>query len=217
VSRKHRYRKEIRLFRRVVKAVYDSESQAESGANTYTQLIARVAGLYPRLADRELERRLRNETGNLSATNSYLHLEPISKGPALVPVMDMKWDFTGEAPLMQLRLMLFLSHDDRIRSIGFRFESPDANGAMHNYPHVQLISRLEVMSKRSASDAGMSAANDIPWLPESQPALPLPTSTPVGLLLCALLSLYGPNYLKRMQQELQSDIFKDECKRIGLS
>lgn len=80
---------------------------------------------------------------------------------------------------------------------------------MHNYAHVQLLSRLEAPRDRNRAgdeprERGRTGSY-IHWLPETQPALPLPASSSVGLLLCLLLSLYGPEYLEEIRRDLSGD------------
>jgi hypothetical protein len=80
-------------------------------------------------------------------------------------------------------LFLVDARDESVASVGYRFESPD-NPGEHRFFHLQHIVEL---------GNGVHRLPTPPWMPQSKLAVPLDVRTDVGLLLCLLASLYGPN------------------------
>jgi hypothetical protein len=213
---------EVDLFRTLLKVLHDRERCSEPRGATPEALLAR----YPRLEDRNFERKLpsmNNKLGSFGNIRRYLYLERIDR-EGIVPVLNARWDFSDTQARIGLRLMLFLVEDWREFRIGFRFESAEVDGDMHSYPHVQLIRRLEgpdnAIEPASATAAQSEDTRGMPWLPETQPALPLPpVSTSAGLLLALVLSLYGPRILREIRQTLHTGgqsaaLFEKECEFI---
>lgn len=206
---------ELDLLGEVLKVLHDQEraKREEVGGDLVSALRAQVLPKYPQLEDRVLDSALpsgKNPRGSFQKTGRYLYLEPLQRGGRALPLLDVEHDFRGSPPKLGLRLMLFLLSGGKLRSIGFRFESPGNSGTTHGYWHVQLLSTLESPRRRrrpgpehpeGALDLGALA-----WLPETQPALPLPTSSPVGLLLCLVISLYGPEIYGRLRQGVRFDL-----------
>lgn len=202
---------ELALLRALLKALHDRERSSETATGRGAAVLDKLMGRFQRLEERAFERALpskENRRGSFGEGRAYLYLEAVEKGARALPVLDVQWDFDKRPPRVALRLMLFLWDNGSLRSIGVRLESADHAGEMHNYPHAQLLSRLENPGHREHGEPTPQQEQDesyIPWLPETQPALPLPTSTLVGLLLCLILSLYGPPRLREIRRALPKD------------
>jgi hypothetical protein len=122
----------------------------------------------------------------------YLYLNPV-EGQALVPILRIACDFGCSIPELRIRLALFLSHDDKTRGFGYRFESPEGPG-IHHYYHAQPITDLK---------AGESFLDAEDWLPTKCPTFPLDADNPVKLLLSLLISLYGISYISQIKQHVR--------------
>lgn len=146
-----------------------------------------IADLYPCFGRREeLEAFVpshRRLSTDFKSSRRFLYLDPCYGQPTCVPVLSVRTDFTQAPPEVRLRVGLFVRHEDRVRSIGLRFESPESGDeGIHHYYHGQFITRFY-------DGAPLKGVPD--WLPVTQPAITLEADGPVGLLLSLLVSLYG--------------------------
>jgi len=115
-------------------------------------------------------------------SNQFFYLNPVTKHCVMVPRIRLEYDFARHIPLVRVYLGLFLLHDGKLKSLGFRFETPEGEG-LHNFYHAQMFIEKGPPLPYHA------------WLPTSQPSFPLDAEDPVQLLLCLLTSLYGLGYL----------------------
>jgi len=79
----------------------------------------------------------------------------------------------------------------------FRFDSPHASGAdgqagNHSYWHGQLTYFQKCENERANP---IRALESVHWHSDNIPALPVPATCPITLLLCLLKSVYGRGYL----------------------
>jgi hypothetical protein len=120
--------------------------------------------------------------GSLDAWGGYVRLRPCRTKAWAVPVLMVEYRFK-EPRKLGLRLGLFLQEvgADAVASIGYRFETPDADGE-NAYFHLQHILEL---------GNGSGALPTPGWIPESKLAVPLDVRSEVGLMLCLLASIYG--------------------------
>lgn len=105
---------------------------------------------------------------------------------------------------MSVRVGIFYLESDQIGAYGWRFDSPDSDGngtgpAFHHYAHVQAISswaegKLNFMPPGSPTPRPQDVTH---WVEEekqvleTRPAFPLACTTPAGLLVAVLVSIYG--------------------------
>jgi hypothetical protein len=76
------------------------------------------------------------------------------------------------------------------KTLALRFETPerDATGdGKHDYYHSQLCVSL----RRGEGTDTLALPIEPDWFPTSHPAWPMDAETPVELLVCLILSLYG--------------------------
>jgi hypothetical protein len=156
--------------------------------------------------ERELRSLLPSEErvrSDFSHSRRFIYLDPTEKGVPLVPLLSPKCDFGRSIPEIRLRLGLYLLDENQlIRAIGLRFESPEGPG-YHHYYHAQLIKGFKkdelFYQQKGANDAQQNFDPACPpWLPVTQPALPLGIDSPVKLLLSLLVSLYGVSYVSAL-------------------
>lgn len=124
--------------------------------------------------------------------NRFFYLEPLDDGaimPLLTVLTSNQW--------VHFRVYVLLAmygNDDELEALALRFET-DENGSQtsrglgaHDYCHAQLCTRINGQ-----------VGGTVGWLPTSQPAFPLDAEDQVGLVICALISLYGGrNVLRRL-------------------
>ncbi len=115
-----------------------------------------------------------------------------------MPVLSLNCDFSQAEPKVHLRVGLFLRHENEVRAIGLRLESPEGEGGgIHDYYHAQYITYFY---------DGAPLKGAPPWLPITQPAMTLEADGPVGLLLSLLMSLYGLRHVSNLALALTGDL-----------
>lgn len=127
---------------------------------------------------------------DLCRKRKAFYLPVLDEHPNFVPVLSVKCNLSASVALLKLRLMLFCSDDgcDGLCGIGFRLETPQGGESdPHNFYHAQLIRTLEPPSR----DEEEPDVECPVWVPETQPSFPLVAQSPVSLLLCLLMTLYG--------------------------
>lgn len=188
---------ELRVFRELVLWIWQSHKKPwdYDREDTRLQFIAESTGSRTNsfYTDNELDAYLPSEDNvDTSFPDSrFIYLSPIITSRLMVPRIHLKCDFGRNIPEIRCRLELYLLTDDvGIRSIGYRFESPegqnDHGNGIHHYYHIQII---------------QPPTSRIDWLPVHQPAFPLNIDDPVKLLLGLLISLYGLNYLSTILRD----------------
>lgn len=187
--------RDYRPFRELVLGLfrnYESETRKLTGlrGSTHQSLVAQVTafGFPPIDNDRLLESILPSKAKSLidlSRSRRFLYLEPIIQGGHFLPVMSFIGEFRTLKPELRLRVALFLlDSTEKLRAVGYRFETPEGPGR-HSYYHAQPI-----ITFRDGSPQ-LPCPN---WLSTDHPTLPLDAVDPVTLLLALLISLYGYRY-----------------------
>ena len=149
-----------------------------------------LVNIYPPADDLTLERVLvADQVDMLGKQPMFVHAAPVKRGsPILLPVLSVKWNFSGAAAELALRLALFGAAGTLQRQVvGWRFETP-GKGGMHDYYHAQPIDAF--------------TKNDPRWrlqvpgaLNTSLPAFPLDAESPSALIVAMLIALYGGAYV----------------------
>ena len=167
---------DLKIFRELVLWLFETHEKPWEYSNEDAQLIIDGGNLLNNCftTDAELEAYLPSEdkvTANFD--NRYFYLNPVTVGQIMVPRIQLRCDFGRNFPEIRCRLELFLLDNNAdIQSLGYRFESPEGQGAhamgLHHYYHVQMIQPPTAESK-------------IDWLPERQPAFPIDADDPVKM------------------------------------
>lgn len=149
------------------------------------ELRRRVSAEFPPI-DRhtlaELVDHRRGESVTVGDDNSRYIFGPISRiGGEWLPVMSVTWDFGATPAVLRLRAAMFVVGGTKLRASGNRFETPEGPGGLHNFYHAQPINAFGTSGK---------ALPGPPPVNMSQPAMPLDASSPVSLLLAAIVALY---------------------------
>lgn len=119
--------------------------------------------------------------GSFSTLNSqeYIFLKP-PEGEAVLPVIGidaLDWRH------FQVCLALFLlDASSDIHAIGMRFETAHGNGGAHDFCHAQFVRSF----RNNQPDLPTP-----PWIPVTQPSIPIDAEDNIGLILCVLVSIYG--------------------------
>jgi hypothetical protein len=107
-------------------------------------------------------------------------------------------------------MLLKLNEGERPDCIGFRFEGSEAEDGEecdHNYWHMQLVSKI----KTKIGNRFPVSKN---WLPTGIPCIPIKTQCPVSLLLCLLVSLYGPDIFSYLIDVSVDDKYKQPLQDV---
>jgi hypothetical protein len=179
--------------------------------------LGQIAQNMPPAGARQLEQQFRSKRnrGDFGAdVNGFLHLVPVRPGggDVLYPVITFAYDW--DRHVLRLRLALFkpVSSGGRrdLRAVGYRFETPecwesaddqaetnkDEHGGDHDFFHVQPICRLQKNLPRTQLPG-------LKWLNTTQPSFPVSASNGAGLLLVALIAIYGRDEIVRRQRASQ--------------
>ncbi len=128
--------------------------------------------------------------GGLQGMGQFLYMDVVVDDRPLIPVVSFNYDFSEDREELRLRVGLIgRSSDGTPISAGFRFETREGPTGVHRYYHAQMISSLGV--PKGSDPLPMDH-----WVPESQPAIPLDADNPLALLVCFLVSLYGPDRVR---------------------
>ena len=182
------------LFREILLTFFDADYATRSKINLFYDVRPYLPSSGYILSSREfLESRLPKVgtpgrvSGNFSG--GFLCLKPVIHGNTLLPVLTMNYNFGCSIPKISLRVGLYLKHDEEVKAVGYRFESPEGIGR-HHYYHVQMI-------KGFTTDTFFPPELSTVWLPDAEPTFPLDARDSVDLILCLLLSLYGMTEFKQ--------------------
>ena len=122
---------------------------------------------------------------NMMEDSHYVILKP-TKGKDVLPFVTLH----SSSDWVNFRIYTLLTTlDDEydLQSLAIRFETDErgggqgSNSGMHDFCHSQLCRVIK----------GRVKASTPPWLPDSQPSIPLDAENQVSLVLCMLVSLYG--------------------------
>lgn len=116
--------------------------------------------------------------------STFIPLKPAVKGNPILPYLSVVANETLE--VFRLLLLVFVEEErnEPLRSVGFRFESPEGEGGRHDYWHVQLASSFE-------QNGGQQHPSTPAWLPSSTPAIPLDASSAPSCVVALAVALYG--------------------------
>ena len=112
---------------------------------------------------------------------------------------------------MSIYLFLFKWADGNgtLRAIGYRFETRHGSGGdAHDYYHAQPVSDL----KRAKIRHRLPCPG---WIPDEVPAFPLRAENPIELLLCTLVSMYGPKFCDCLAGMTRGKLAQREIEDIG--
>ena len=170
-----------------------------------------VSERYDGFQDVELEGLLSTaDVFNCLDHKKFLILEPVSIGGWMLPVLSFGYDFRRSHPEFRLRLALFLLEEDEgkseLRAIGYRFESPEGEG-IHHYYHAQIINAFEKGNDKWRIPSPR-------WLPTKQPAFALDACSPVTLIACMLISIYGRDFVAALQEARFWDQVKPHLSKL---
>lgn len=180
-------------------AWFDEQGKSGRAAQQSSAVVETQSAMaipYPQISDTSLSRQLNYGQGEVELAGWIYgretgHLGSSSR-PEIVPAIRASWSWAGENPRIQLILALVVAGEDAqsgLNATAFRFETGD-EGTAHDYHHAQPTTRLE---HRGAYLGGVRVP-----LHESVPAFPLDADGPVGIVMCALLSLYGRDEIVKM-------------------
>jgi len=204
---------ELKIFRKLFLALWDFHQKPFSYTGRTLEIYEKIQSHHSTIGnERELENLLPSEEQVKSGfgKTKFIYLNPPLKDLPIVPVVSMNCDFGRFPPLVRLRLVLYmLDQNEKLRAIGFRFETPEGPGN-HNYYHMQLITGFEkeipfVMNEPSHEDEKFHEPSCPEWLPTIQPAFPMCIGNPVSLILYILAGLYGVHHIAELQNNASFD------------
>ena len=119
----------------------------------------------------------------------FLYLEP-TQDEKILPLVTLQ-SSEEWVHFRAYALLTMLDEACTLRSLAMRFETDEgsegpgaASLGSHDFCHAQLC--------RGISSRALSS---IPWVPDSQPSLPLDADDQVSLVLCMLTTLYGGSHV----------------------
>jgi hypothetical protein len=185
---------ELKLFGELLHQVWSVHERPWNYTGEAGEIFQEIADTYPPFGrSEELEHFLPSAhrlVTDFAATRRFLYLAPCNGQPMFLPVLSLKCDFSLLEPKVHLLVGLFLRHDNEVKAIGLRLESPEGEGdGIHDYYHAQYISQFW---------PGLPLKGAPSWLPVKQPAMTLEADGPLGLLLSLLVSLYGLRDVSRL-------------------
>ena len=122
---------------------------------------------------------------NMMEQNHYVILEP-TESKDILPFVTLH--SSGDWDNFRIyALLATLDDNSNLQSLAIRFETDEGGRrqesklGMHDFCHAQLCKVIK----------GRVKASTPPWLPDSQPSIPLDAGNQASLVLCMLVSLYG--------------------------
>jgi hypothetical protein len=156
-------------------------------------------------------------------TRRFIRLPDISKGKLTIsPMAFLDGDLSQEHPYLRVQLVIVThSRETGIppQCLIMRFETPETNGdpegaGEHDYYHSQLCTELRI----DRSTRTFKIPQCIAWSATSCPAWPVDASTPLQLLACVVLALYGKvdgtRWLRNVYGNQTADIIRDMHLRL---
>jgi hypothetical protein len=182
--------------------VKDFYSDRNSGRVLNESLFARVAGTLGPLSPDKFEKLTEQEELRFPENGCIAVVPSPLDNPQWLPVLALEQTFGIERPHLSLRVAMFREGEDDsgdLRAIGFRFETMEGVGSKHDYCHIQLIKSLSI----SSEDTRWRLPNCPGWLPLTQPAIPIDASSPIQVMMCFVIGLYGRDRLSLIDMNLQ--------------
>jgi hypothetical protein len=120
-----------------------------------------------------------------------------SDPPSLYPVAMICVGKRGDSLRASVRVVTYYELDESVRGIGWRLDLADLNdenrtSRWNGTAHVQRINNWRPGDAPGFIEALDEAAGS------AKPAFPLPVKTPAGLLIAAMVSLYGTEASRKM-------------------
>lgn len=147
--------------------------------------VGKICGKYPvsMMSHNALKAMLsKYDDVTMKSNNLFLWLRPTRE--QIVPLMTLE----SSANWVHFRiyvLITMLDADSALQALALRFETdegyPDGKIGAHDFCHMQLCRSIN-QTVRDLSP---------PWLPETQPSVPLDADDQISLVLCMLVALYG--------------------------
>lgn len=112
-------------------------------------------------------------------SHQYVFLKPPERETVLpiIGIDAMDWRH------FQVCLALFLRDENsNVHAIGMRFETAHGDGGAHDFCHPQFVKSF----RNNQPDLPTP-----PWIPETQPSIPIDAEDNIGMILCVLVSIYG--------------------------
>lgn len=167
--------------------------RVETNAYGAYDSLAKVRDHYP-LEPKPLEARLRaaERSRDLSL---YLnggvrfYLPPLDENPDFIATLSVECKLTEPDRRFCIRIEMYTLFTKVLRGIGYRFEF---GAGEHLHSHMTLA------NKRPDREGGASLLGCPEWLPTYIPRVPTSAKTPVSLMVCLLISLYGKNGYARI-------------------
>ena len=185
--------RDLGIFCQLILWIWDHRRRPDSYKANELGFYNKVQAMFNSLTSRkELENSLPTEekVRNEFPSRKFMYLDPIETDHIMIPLIWMAFDFGRSIPSVRCYLGLFLHHENQIKSLGYRLETPEGVG-IHHFYHAQIIRGLPPNIPFMPSELHQ-------WLPERQPSFPLDADNPLRLILCLLLTLYGKEYINRL-------------------
>jgi hypothetical protein len=178
---------------------FADEGRASRAGSQSSDVVATQSAMavpYPQISDYALPARLDTRPRETNLGGWIYGPEtgrPGSKSrPEVIPAITASWSWTGTKPKIQVIVALLVAGDTAqtgLNATAFRFESGDV-GTIHDFDHAQPTARNV---QRGSYLGGIRLP-----LHEGVPAVPIDAVGPVGVVMCALLSLYGREKVEKM-------------------
>lgn len=154
--------------------------------------------------------------------NQAIYIEPPPKDKSAVAALWCRWNFDVALPRCTFYFGIWSEKpsfptvdanqgNKHTAFVGFRYETPE-EGDNHDYYHAQPC--------QSMGSQENSILHALP-LPQRYPTFPLAAESPLELLLCLVVSLYGVNGLSEMQAQVLGErgmqkniLLRDALKKI---
>lgn len=157
--------------------------------NRYTSKLSQfrdsLASRLPPLHVDDLERVIGPKAGpaaELAPRRKFVFFEAWDEGGWFIPVATLAYDFASEPVELRFRVGFFGVDG---AAAGYRFETPEGVGGAHGFFHAQPIVGWTVGDTDIRNDA----------VNMSQPSFPIDADSPVTLIVAAVISCYGLEYL----------------------
>ena len=230
------WKAELRGFRSVVEA-WESHSRqyptsvksnvADRFRQRYTPLLTES------LWNKQVKDFIEHNESGVDATKGfaftgYLLAPPVAIGsPALFPLVIFFLKLRGDSLEVAVRVATFFVDKhayDAVDVHGWRFDMADPPAAgpkNHSYPHVQRIVSWRPSDPnfypQGALEPGSTGDQMAgPSINASRPAFPLPCTTPAGVVIAAMTSLYGPETTSKILESVKTKpaTLREEMNRV---
>jgi hypothetical protein len=140
--------------------------------------------------------------GDTHYQRAWIYLPSPSRGTMRIALMNVDWDFLGGGSRAGFQVAGFWRDGDgTCRATAWRFEGPetsadDGSPSHHGYFHAQPCQRLR--TRHGDVAVGLDPAQA--W-PSDGPTFPLDAQSPIDLLVCVLVALYGRRQAAELVRE----------------